>query len=194
MPRRSEAEAQMGKALLALADGTTFVGRSFGARGETFGEMVFNTGLTGYQEVLTDPSYAGQIVTMTYPHQGNYGVNDEDGESARIQVAGFAVREASRRASSWRSERSLRAELEAAGIVGIEGVDTRRLTLRIREGGAMRCGISSDDMDPGSMLERVRGQAGMEGADLARSVSTPEPYEGRSVVGPAADGSHGRVF
>ena len=181
------------EAVLVLEDGTSFRGRAFGAEGEAFGEAVFNTSMSGYQEVLTDPSYAAQIVTMTYPHQGNYGVNSEDPESRGIQVAGFVVREASRRPSSWRSERSLQEELGAAGVVGIEGIDTRRLTLRIRSAGAMRCAISTEDLDPASLGERVRQSPGMEGADLAKGVSTREPYEARDVVGPA-DGSLGRVF
>jgi carbamoyl-phosphate synthase small subunit len=180
-------------ALLALEDGTTLRGTAFGAMGEAFGEAVFNTAMSGYQEVLTDPSYAGQLVVMTAPHQGNYGTNDEDPESQRVQVAGFAVREASRRSSSWRAARTLHEELEAAGVVGIEGIDTRRLTLRIRERGAMRCGVSTDDLDPGSLVERVRAIPGMEGADLARGVSTPEPYEARELVGPAST-EHGRVL
>ena len=181
------------QAVLVLEDGTSFRGRAFGATGEAFGEAVFNTSMSGYQEVLTDPSYAGQIVTMTYPHQGNYGVNREDPESGRLQVAGFVVREASRRPSSWRSERSLPRELEQAGIVGIEGIDTRKLTLRIRQSGAMRCAISTEDLGSASLLDRVRRSPGMEGADLARGVSTPDPYEASEVVGPADTGS-GRVF
>jgi len=172
-------------ALLVLEDGSAFRGRSFGAAGESFGEAVFNTAMSGYQEVLTDPSYAGQVVTMTYPHQGNYGVNAEDPESGRIHVAGFAVREAARRPSSWRSERSLPEELQRAGIVGIERIDTRRLTLRIRESGAMRCAVSTEDLDDRSLVARIREQPGMEGADLARSVSVGEAYEARDVVGPA---------
>ncbi len=181
------------QALLALEDGTVFRGRGFGARGETFGEAVFNTAMSGYQEVLTDPSYAGQVVVMTHPHQGNYGTNREDPESVRVQVAGFAVREASRRASSWRADRTLEEELEAAGVVAMQGLDTRRLTLRIRERGAMRCGISTEDLDPVSLAGRVRRPAGMEGADLARTVTTARPYEARDVVGPA-DATRGRVF
>src|SRR4249919_814536 len=110
-------------ALLVLEDGSAFRGRGFGAEGETFGEAVFNTGMAGYQEILTDPSYAGQIVTMTAPHQGNYGVNADDAESSGVRVAGFVVREASRRASSWRAEGSLTGELAAVGVVGIEGID-----------------------------------------------------------------------
>ena len=182
----------MSDALLCLEDGTWFAGRSFGAQGEAFGEAVFNTAMSGYQEVLTDPSYAAQIVVMTSPQQGNYGVNGDDHESERIQVAGFAVREASRRSSSWRAERSLQDELAAAGIVGIEGLDTRALTLHIRERGAMRAGISTEDLDPSSFVERVREQPGMEGADLAAAVSTPEPYAAAAVVGPGR--TDGRTF
>ena len=181
------------EALFVLEDGTAFRGGAFGAAGEAFGEAVFNTAMSGYQEVLTDPSYAGQVVTMTYPHQGNYGVNREDPESGRIQVAGFVVREVSRRPSSWRSERSLPEELEEAGVVGIEGTDTRRLTLRIREAGAMRCAISTENLDTESLVARVRESPGMEGADLAKGVSTREPYAARDLVGPAS--THlGRVF
>jgi carbamoyl-phosphate synthase small subunit len=173
------------EALLVLEDGAAYPGRSFGARGETFGEAVFNTGMCGYQEVLTDPSYAKQIVTMTAPHQGNYGVNPEDGESERVQVAGFAVREASARASSWRARGTLTDYLEEAGVVGIEGIDTRALTLRLRTRGAMRASVSTEDLDPGSLAERVRSQPGMEGADLAASVSTQRPFAASDVVGAA---------
>ncbi len=173
-------------ALLALEDGTEFRGTGFGAEGEAFGEAVFNTGMGGYQEVLTDPSYVGQIVTMTSPHQGNYGVNALDAESARVQVAGFAVREASRTAGHWRAERTLREELGRAGIVGIEGIDTRRLTVRLRERGAMRAAVSTVDMQPGDLVARIRRSPGMEGADLAARVSTSEPYEAAEVVGPAS--------
>jgi carbamoyl-phosphate synthase small subunit len=181
-------------ALLVLEDGTAFPGRSFGAPSETFGEIVFNTGMSGYQEVVTDPSYAGQIVVMTYPHQGNYGVNGDDPESARVQAAGLVVREASRRTSSWRAQRGLGEELEAAGVVGIEDLDTRELTLHIRERGAMRAAISTTDLDPQSLVERVREQPQMLGADLARTVSTPEPYDARQVVGPTAPRPDGRMF
>ncbi len=180
-------------ALLALEDGSAFRGRALGATGEAFGEAVFNTSMAGYQEVLTDPSYAGQIVTMTYPHQGNCGTNREDPESARVQVAGFAVREASRRASSWRAERTLAEDLAEAGVVGIEGIDTRRLTLRIRERGAMRCGVSTEDLDRDSIVARVREQPTMQGADLARRVSVAEPFEAGGLVGPAST-ELGRVF
>jgi carbamoyl-phosphate synthase small subunit len=180
-------------ALLTLEDGTVFRGRGFGATGEAFGEAVFNTAMSGYQEVLTDPSYAGQVVAMTSPHQGNYGTNRDDPESDRVRVAGFAVREASRRASSWRGERTLGEELADAGVVGIEGIDTRRLTLRLREAGAMRCGVSTEDLDPQSLVRRTLRTAGMEGADLARTVTVTESYEAGRLVG-RADGSRGRVF
>jgi carbamoyl-phosphate synthase small subunit len=181
------------EALLVLEDGSAFRGRSFGAPGESFGEAVFNTGMSGYQEVLTDPSYADQIVVMTSPHQGNYGVNRDDPESGAVQVAAFAVREASRRASSWRADRILADELDEAGVVGIEGIDTRRLTLRIRDGGAMRCAVSTEDLDPVSLVDRVRAHPGMDGADLARHVSTPYAYEAAEVAG-LAIAEHGRVF
>jgi carbamoyl-phosphate synthase small subunit len=178
---------------LVLEDGTALWGRAFGAGGEAFGEAVFNTAMCGYQEVLTDPSYLGQIVTMTAPHQGNYGMNPEDVESDGVRVAGFVVRQASRRASSWRATGGLGPYLEAAGIVGVEGVDTRRLTLRIREGGAMRAALSTIDLDPVSVLRKVRQAPGMEGADLAAHASTERPYEAAGVVGPAR-AIDGRVF
>jgi carbamoyl-phosphate synthase small subunit len=180
-------------ALLVLEDGSAFHGRSLGAAGETFGEAVFNTAMAGYQEVLTDPSYAGQIVAMTAPQQGNYGVNREDPESERVRVSGFAVREASRRASSWRATGVLADELAAAGVVGIEGIDTRRLTLRIRDAGAMRAAISTEDLDPASLHARVEASPGMAGADLARTVSVAGAYPASELVGPAA-ADHGRAF
>jgi carbamoyl-phosphate synthase small subunit len=183
----------MTDALLVLEDGSAFRGQAFGANGETFGEAVFNTAMCGYQEVLTDPSYSGQIVTMTAPHQGNYGMNDDDPESDRVRVAGFVVREATRRPSSWRSQRSLSEELAEAGVVGIEGIDTRRVTLRIRSAGAMRAGLSTVDLDPASLVERVREQPGMEGADLAAAAATAEPYDASTVVGPVRP-VDGRAF
>ena len=180
-------------ALLALEDGTVFRGRGFGAAGEAFGEAVFNTGMSGYQEVLTDPSYRRQIVAMTSPQQGNYGTNADDAESARIQVAAFAVREVSRRPSSWRNERPLPELLEDAGVPGIEGIDTRALTLRLRDAGAMRAAVSTEDLDPASLVARVRDSEGMEGADLARDVSCDAPFEAAELVGaPATD--RGRVL
>jgi carbamoyl-phosphate synthase small subunit len=166
----------MTAAVLVLEDGRTFHGEAYGAVGETFGEAVFNTGMTGYQETLTDPSYHRQVVVMTAPHIGNTGVNDEDPESRRIWVAGYVVRDPARRASSWRSRRSLDDELRAQGVVGISGIDTRALTRHLRERGAMRVGISSTGADPGELLERVRAAAPMEGAELAGEVSTDETY------------------
>jgi carbamoyl-phosphate synthase small subunit len=159
-----------------LEDGTTFSGTNFGADGETFGEMVFNTGMTGYQETLTDPSYARQIVAMTAPHIGNTGINDEDPESRRIWVSGYVVREPARLASSWRAQRSLQAELAAQGITGIAMTGTRALTRHLRDAGAMRAGISTDTHDPAELLERVLASPQMIGADLAGLVSTPAPY------------------
>jgi len=163
-------------AMLVLEDGTTLRGTGFGAYGESFGEMVFNTGMTGYQETLTDPSYCGQIVAMTAPHIGNTGVNDEDAESHRIWVSGYVVREPARLASSWRAKRSLDVELKAQGITGIAIPGTRALTMRIREHGAMRAAVSSVESDPRRLLERVLASPGMSGADLARIVTTPQPY------------------
>jgi carbamoyl-phosphate synthase small subunit len=163
-------------ALLVLEDGTTFRGTSFGAEGETFGEMVFNTGMTGYQETLTDPSYARQIVAMTAPHIGNTGMNDTDPESRRIWVSGYVVREPARLASSWRAQRSLQAELAAQGVSGIAMAGTRALTRHLRDAGAMRAGISTGAADAEELLARVLASPQMTGADLAREVSTPEPY------------------
>jgi carbamoyl-phosphate synthase small subunit len=163
-------------ALLVLEDGTALPGTAFGAEGETFGEMVFNTGMTGYQETLTDPSYAQQIVAMTAPHIGNTGVNDEDPESRRIWVGGYVVREPARMASSWRAVRGLDDELRAQGITGIAIRGTRALTRHLRERGAMRAAISTTESDPARLLERVLASPGMVGADLARTVTTPEPY------------------
>jgi carbamoyl-phosphate synthase small subunit len=163
-------------AILVLEDGRTFTGEAYGAAGEAFGEAVFNTGMTGYQETLTDPSYHRQVVVQTAPHIGNTGVNDEDAESSRIWVAGYVVRDPARRASSWRARRSLDDELRAQGIVGISGIDTRALTRHLRERGAMRCGISSVDADPKALLDKVISSPQMVGADLSAEVSTPEPY------------------
>ncbi|HVU71963.1 MAG TPA: glutamine-hydrolyzing carbamoyl-phosphate synthase small subunit [Mycobacteriales bacterium] len=163
-------------AVLVLEDGRTFRGDAYGAVGETFGEAVFATGMTGYQETLTDPSYHGQVVTQTAPHIGNTGVNDEDSESGRIWVAGYVVRDPSRVASSWRSRRSLEEELAAQGIVGISGIDTRALTRHLRERGAMRCAVSSVDGDADALLARVLASPPMDGAELASAVSTSEAY------------------
>jgi carbamoyl-phosphate synthase small subunit len=163
-------------AILVLEDGRTFHGEAYGAEGETFGEAVFNTGMTGYQETLTDPSYHRQVVVMTAPHIGNTGVNDEDPESRRIWVAGYVVRDPARVPSSWRSRRSLDDELAAQDVVGISGIDTRALTRHLRERGAMRVGISSAGTGPEALLAKVRASAEMAGAELAGEVSTGEAY------------------
>ena len=163
-------------ALLVLEDGTTLRGTGFGAEGETFGEMVFNTGMTGYQETLTDPSYARQIVAMTAPHIGNTGMNNADPESRRIWVGGYVVREPARIASNWRAVRDLDTELRNQGITGIAVRGTRALTRRLRDHGAMRAAISTTETDPEQLLQRVLASPGMAGADLARDVTTPEPY------------------
>ena len=163
-------------AILVLEDGTTFRGTAFGADGETFGEMVFNTGMTGYQETLTDPSYCRQIVAMTAPHIGNTGVNDEDPESRRIWVSGYVVREPARLASNWRSQRSLEEELRAQGVTGIAITGTRALTRHLRDRGAMRAGIATGSADPDALRERVLASPQMAGADLARAVSTETAY------------------
>jgi carbamoyl-phosphate synthase small subunit len=170
-------------AVLVLEDGTMFHGTGFGARGETFGEMVFNTGMTGYQETLTDPSYCRQIVAMTAPHIGNTGVNNEDRESRRIWVSGYVVREPSRITSSWRAVRSLDEELAAQGVPGIAITGTRALTRRLRDRGVMRAAISPGPADPAGLLRRVLASPQMAGADLAREVSTSVPYEVRPPQG-----------
>jgi carbamoyl-phosphate synthase small subunit len=163
-------------ALLVLEDGTTLRGTAFGADGETFGEMVFNTAMTGYQETLTDPSYCRQIVAMTAPHIGNTGVNEEDPESRQAWVSGYVVREPARLASSWRATRDLDAYLRAEGVTGIAVRGTRLLTRRVRERGAMRAAISTVETSPEKLLDRVLASPEMTGADLARVVSTPERY------------------
>ena len=163
-------------AVLVLEDGRVFHGEAYGAVGETFGEAVFNTGMTGYQETLTDPSYHRQVVVMTAPHVGNTGINDEDPESRRIWVSGYVVRDPARVASNWRSVRSLDDELREQGVVGISGIDTRALTRHLRERGAMRVGISSTETDTDALLARVRDAAPMAGAELAGEVSTTEAY------------------
>lgn len=163
-------------AILVLEDGRTFPGEAYGSVGETFGEAVFNTGMTGYQETLTDPSYHRQVVVQTAPHIGNTGVNGEDDESGRIWVAGYVVRDPARIGSNWRATGGLEDRLATEGVVGISGVDTRALTRHLRERGAMRVGISSVETDPQSLLARVRQAPQMVGADLSAEVSTPEPY------------------
>jgi carbamoyl-phosphate synthase small subunit len=163
-------------ALLVLEDGRTFHGESYGAEGETFGEAVFSTGMTGYQETLTDPSYHRQVVVMTAPHIGNTGMNDEDPESRRIWVAGYVVRDPARVSSSWRARRALADELREQRVVGISGVDTRALTRHLRERGAMRVGISSVEHDPAALLARVRESAEMAGCNLSGEVSATQAY------------------
>jgi carbamoyl-phosphate synthase small subunit len=163
--------------LLALEDGLTFRGRSWAAEGEACGEMVFNTSMSGYQEVLTDPSYAGQIVCMTYPLIGNYGVNSADEESARPWVQGFVIREASRIASNWRSQESLDSYLKRWNVVAIEGIDTRALVRHIRDKGAMRACISSIDLDEASLIDKARNSPPMENRELASVVSTKDIYQ-----------------
>jgi carbamoyl-phosphate synthase small subunit len=167
----------MKQALLALEDGTVFWGHPFGTLGETFGEVVFNTNLTGYQEVLTDPSYKGQIVTMTYPLIGNYGINAVDLESARPQVEGFIVKEGSKRASNWRAQYSLEEWLQRHGVVGIQALDTRALTRHLRTRGAMRGAISSADLNPDSLIARVQASPGLIGRDLVRTVTCEGRYQ-----------------
>jgi carbamoyl-phosphate synthase small subunit len=164
------------KAILALEDGCIFTGRAFGAIGETSGEVVFNTSMCGYQEILTDPSYAGQIVVMTYPHIGNYGTNEKDQESFRPYVEGFVAREFSAISSNWRSSESLEDYLKRYGIVSISEVDTRALVLHIRSRGAMRGVISSVNLNPSLLAERAQSIPSMLGCDLASSVSCKKPY------------------
>ncbi len=170
--------------MLVLEDGRTFHGEAYGSVGETFGEAVFNTGMTGYQETLTDPSYHRQVVVQTAPHIGNTGVNAEDDESRRIWVAGYVVRDPARVSSNWRATGGLEDRLATEGVVGISGVDTRALTRHLRERGAMRVGISSVEDDPRALLARVRQSPQMLGADLSAEVTTTAPY----VV--AAEGEH----
>lgn len=177
-------------ALLVLEDGTVHRGRAYGARGRTLGEAVFTTGMTGYQETLTDPSYAGQIIVQTSPHIGNTGVNDADRESRAIFAAGYVVRDAARRPSNWRAERTLDEELEAFGVVGIREVDTRAVTRRLRTEGSMHAGVFSGEhaaRPEAELLAEVRAQPSMAGARLAESVTTEEPY----VIEPAEHGWEG---
>jgi carbamoyl-phosphate synthase small subunit len=168
-----------GPAVLVLEDGRTFSGEAFAAVGQTVGEAVFTTGMTGYQETLTDPSYHRQVVVQTAPHIGNTGINDEDGESARVWVAGYVLRDPSPRPSSWRSRRTLEDDLAAQGVVGISGIDTRALTRHLRERGAMRVGVFSGaaaNARPDDLLAIVRAAPEMAGAQLAEEVSTAQPY------------------
>ena len=181
---RQSAHRRRRPAILVLEDGRTFRGEAYGSVGETFGEAVFNTGMTGYQETLTDPSYHRQVVVQTAPHIGNTGVNGEDDESDRIWVAGYVVRDPARVGSNWRATGGLEDRLTAEGVVGICGIDTRALTRHLRERGAMRVGVSSLDDDPQSLLRRVREAPAMVGADLSSEVTTARPYT------VAAEGEH----
>jgi len=169
----------MKKAVLALADGAWYEGVSFGAEGEAGGEVVFNTSMSGYQEILTDPSYKGQMVTMTYPLIGNYGVNAEDVESGRPWAEGLIVKEASLYPSNWRSQGSLDSYLKSYNIVGIQGIDTRALTRHLRDYGAQQGIISTTDTDPESLVKKAAARPSMAGQDLAKVVSCAEPYEAK---------------
>ncbi|MFA7388310.1 MAG: carbamoyl phosphate synthase small subunit, partial [Thiohalobacteraceae bacterium] len=165
-------------ALLVLEDGSSFRGESIGIDGQTTGEVVFNTALTGYQEIITDPSYARQIVTLTYPHIGNVGVNDEDEESRHVFCTGLVVRDVPLRASSWRSQESLDEYLTRRRVVGIAGIDTRRLTRILREKGALSgCIVAGDLIDEAAALSAARAFPGLKGMDLAKEVTTHQPYE-----------------
>jgi carbamoyl-phosphate synthase small subunit len=163
------------KALLALEDGTVFRGRSFTGDGEVTGEVVFNTSMAGYQEILTDPSYCGQMVTMTYPLIGNYGINEADVESERIQVRAFLVKEYQEFPSNWRSQKSLARYLKEAQVPGVEGIDTRALTKHIRQAGAMRAALSTLDLDPDSLVSKARQSPSMTGLDLVMEVTGKGP-------------------
>src|SRR5262249_44642175 len=167
----------MREAILALADGRVFRGRAFGADGEAIGEVVFNTAMTGYQEVLTDPSYKGQLVCMTYPQIGNVGTNREDIESRRVYVEGFIVKECWSRPSNWRSEASLDEYLGAAGVVGIEGIDTRALVRHLRTHGAQEAALSTIDLDPESLVRKAKASRGLVGRDLVKEVTCNAPYD-----------------
>jgi len=174
-------------ALLVLADGTVLEGSGLGARGTAIGEVVFNTGMTGYQEVMTDPSYAGQLVTFTYPELGNTGVNDEDLEASAPHVRGVIARQLSPCSSSWRAQEDLEPWLKRHGVVGIRGVDTRALVRLLREGGAMNGGIASDGTSARDLLEQVRSAPSMAGQNLAAGVSTPQSYRWTSLCSAAFD-------
>ncbi len=165
------------KAILLLEDGTVFAGENFGSQGEVFGEVVFNTSITGYQEIITDPSYKGQIVTMTYPLIGNYGVNDEDVESRKPWVEGFVVKELSAIRSNWRSSMDLSEYLKKNNIIGIQGIDTRALTRHIRMQGAMQGAISTKDFDSASLMKKLQLAPKLIGVDLVKEVSCKEPYD-----------------
>ena len=176
-------ERVLTNAKIALEDGRVFTGISFGARGERYGECVFNTSMSGYQEILTDPSYKGQIVTMTYPLIGNYGINAEDVESRKIFLEGFVVKECSKIKSNWRSTKTLDEYLKENNIVGIEGIDTRALTKHIRLQGAMKAILSTEDLDYKSLVKKAKTSQGLVGIDLVREVTSNEQYNAKLVSG-----------
>ncbi|MEW5758660.1 MAG: glutamine-hydrolyzing carbamoyl-phosphate synthase small subunit [Candidatus Omnitrophota bacterium] len=167
----------MKQAILVLEDGTVFSGKSFGATGECTAEVVFNTSMTGYQEILTDPSYYGQIITMTYPLIGNYGINNDDFESQKAYLSGFIVKENSKIYSNWRATSSLDEFLKKYNVLGIEGIDTRALTLHIREAGAMKAVISTECFDEKLLHKKAKASLGLVGRDIAKPVSTKAPFE-----------------
>ena len=171
-------------AKLALEDGTVYTGTAFGAEGEVDGEVCFNTSMTGYQEILTDPSYRGQIVTMTYPHIGNYGINEEDLESAQPHLAGFVVRESARRTSNFRADGNLGDYLKKWNIVGIEGIDTRALVRHIREQGALRGVLSTTDLDDASLVSKAKACPGLVGRDLVQEVMPKAPIDWQNPLSP----------
>jgi carbamoyl-phosphate synthase small subunit len=184
-------------AMLALEDGTAFAGQAFGAPGERFGEVVFNTSMTGYQEVLTDPSYRGQIVAMTYPLIGNYGVTPDDAESRSVWLEGFVVKELSRTVSNWRATQDVDSYLRRHGATGIEGIDTRELTKLLRTAGALKGVISTIDLDADSLVAKAKASTGLDGRDLVQTVTVDEPYAwplDKAEPGTAGNGLHVAVF
>jgi carbamoyl-phosphate synthase small subunit len=185
-------------AMLALEDGTVFPGQGFGAAGERYGEVVFNTSMTGYQEVLTDPSYRGQIVAMTYPLIGNYGITADDAESRSVWLEGFVVKELSRTVSNWRATEDVDGYLRRNGATGIEGIDTRELTKLLRTAGALKGVISTIDLEADSLVAKARASAGLDGRDLVKTVTVEKPYSwplDKAQQAPAADnGLHVAVF
>jgi len=174
----------MPTAKLALEDGTVYTGTAFGAAGETFGEVCFNTSMTGYQEILTDPSYCGQIVTMTYPHIGNYGVNPEDVESGKLSLRGFVVRDLCRSPSNFRAQQSLDEYLKAAGVIGLEGIDTRALVRRLRIRGVMTGVLSTIDLDDASLIAKAQNSPSIVGRDLIKEVMPPATFEWQNGLSP----------
>jgi len=181
---------QSQKAMLALEDGAVFEGTSFGSPGEKAGEIVFNTSMSGYQEILTDPSYKGQIVVMTYPLIGNYGINEEDIESKLPEVEGFIVKEESATFSNWRGGRTLSDYLLASGVMGVEGMDTRALTRHIRSIGAMKAILSTEELNPNRLVEKAKASPGLIGRDLVKEVTCSEPFEWTENYGSQVSNTH----